>query len=253
MTPLDDAARCALAAADNARWCDAVCRAHGGVTRTDAATWRNTAPSPQFYSNIITLRAGAQAVVADAVRELDPLLHGTWGIKDSFADLDLRPLGFEPLFEASWLWRSADAAPPVDSDAEALRWERAATPGDLADWAQSWEPWLGDARTARADRTRFPATLLAHDDIAFCAGRRDGGIVAGGVLSAHAEVVGLCNFFGAPEAMDGCWRGLVREAARLFPRRPLCGYDRPPGLAHALAQGFAVTGPLRVWLRARGG
>jgi hypothetical protein len=150
------------------------------------------------------------------------------------------------------LWRPADAGVPADAGAESLQWSRAATPRDQADWESEWEPWSGDARTARADRPRFPASLLAHGDIAFCLGRRDGQVVAGGVLSAHADVVGLNNSFGAPEEMDACRRGLIREAARLFPGQPLCGYDRPPGLAHALAQGFAVVGPLRVWLRSRG-
>ena len=252
MNPSDKPARIAAAARDNARWCNAVCRAHGGSTHLDAAIWRNTAPSPQFYPNVITLRAGAQSIAVDAVRELGPRLGPAWAVKDSFADLDLRAVGFDPLFEASWLWRDAALAVPQEAPAEAVRWERAAVPSELAEWERAWEPWLGDGATARSDPPRFPPSLLAHGDIAFCSGRRDGRIVAGGVLSAGAEVVGLSNCFAAPADRHACWRGLLREAARRFPGLAQCGYERPPELADALAQGFEVIGPLRVWLRTRG-
>jgi hypothetical protein len=238
-----------LAALNNAAWCDAVCRAHGGSTSVTADCWRNEAPSPQFHPNLITLREDAQAAVEREIRGLDLRLDPGWGIKDSFADLELRTLGFGLLFEASWLWREAAAATPSAARAGDLHWAPAATSSELADWERAWKRSLGDTREARPDRPRFPPALLAREDIAFCAGHRDGAIVAGGVLSVGGDAIGISNVFAATADLAACWGGLVDEARRWQPGMAQCSYERAPGLAAALAQGFVVVGPLRVWLR----
>ena len=47
--------RAVQAARNNAAWCDAVCRAHGGATEFSAGLWRNRSASPPVYPNVIAL------------------------------------------------------------------------------------------------------------------------------------------------------------------------------------------------------
>src|SRR5688500_13165374 len=95
--------RIALAARNNAEWCDAVTRGWGGRARFEAELWINPGPSPPFYPNAVTLTPteSVPAAIAEA--------RGDFAVKDSFAALDLAPFGYAPLFEATWIWR--DAAP----------------------------------------------------------------------------------------------------------------------------------------------
>ena len=46
------------AALNNARWCNAVCFAHGTARRFLAHTWVNAEPVPRFYPNAVTLTPG---------------------------------------------------------------------------------------------------------------------------------------------------------------------------------------------------
>jgi hypothetical protein len=90
---------------------------------------------PRFYPNVVTLsaEAGAAAQLA-AVRELvDAGQLGSFAVKDSFASLDLGPLGFHVLFAATWLWRDAALPPPVSVDT-GLRWATIGEPEALRDW-----------------------------------------------------------------------------------------------------------------------
>ena len=93
----------ALGARNNALWCDAVCRAHGRPGEFVAGLWLNRQPVPRFYSNAVTLSpkdpAGQRAWVAHLMTR-----RPSFSVKDSFAALDLSDLGFDVLFEATWLW-----------------------------------------------------------------------------------------------------------------------------------------------------
>ena len=92
-------------------WCDQVARAAGVLTEVDDDRWWAASRTPPRYPDAITRRPGVDA---------DTLLAGTElgegrSVKDSFADVDLGPAGFEVLFEATWLhvddpapgWRGA--------------------------------------------------------------------------------------------------------------------------------------------------
>src|SRR5436305_12504117 len=78
---------------NNARWCDAVCRAHGLATRFAGDLWLALERAPRFYPDVVTLRPEASAAQVPA---------GAASVKDSFACLDLAPAGFDVLFDAHW-------------------------------------------------------------------------------------------------------------------------------------------------------
>ncbi|WP_255603816.1 hypothetical protein [Oscillochloris sp. ZM17-4] len=121
-------------AANNARWCDAICRAHGAPGELHEHLWLSRHPMPRFYPNVVTrsAEAGAAAQLA-AVRELVDAGHlGSFAVKDSFARLDLVPLGSRVLFAATWLWRD-ESLPPPARVGTGLRWTTIGEPEALND------------------------------------------------------------------------------------------------------------------------
>jgi len=77
-------ARAAVAARNNAEWCDAVCRAHGITTSFDPNSWVALRRSPPMYPDDVTLNEYASA--GDVLRRVDA--SPGCSIKDSFGSLD---------------------------------------------------------------------------------------------------------------------------------------------------------------------
>src|SRR5262249_17529876 len=157
------ASLCAAAARNNAEWCDAVARAHDGSSAFNATAWINRRPAPRFYSNLITL-GGAQDSAAHmaAIRQLLAEAPAPrWSVKDGFAAPDLAPLGFDLLFEARWIHRSAGAFDRTLADCRA---QRMTSEPALAAWERAWRA----GEVAPPDHLFRPA-LLAERDHAFIA------------------------------------------------------------------------------------
>jgi hypothetical protein len=197
------------AVANNAAWCDVVCRAAGATPLFDGDVWCNPDRSPPFYPNIITLAPGAERAAAERIAELRGALPAGWGVKDSFSRLDLSAAGFSVLFEAEWLYRPVSGA-----DHDSGRWRAAPDTGDL------------------------PPSLLAHPDVRFLTSGE-----ASVVVNRAGGVAGLSNATGV--GLDGA--GLA-AASRLWPGLPLAGYASGAELKAMLALGFEPVGPLRVWV-----
>jgi hypothetical protein len=68
--------------------------------------WFAARRSPPLYPDAVTLRPGIAP--GDLLQPIDD--GPGCSLKDSFADLDLAPLGFEELFSASWIAREPDTA-----------------------------------------------------------------------------------------------------------------------------------------------
>ena len=96
------------AARNNAAWVDAVARSHGVPTRSDGTAWRADGRMPPFYPNLVTLDPAVEPgpLLADPPRGA----AAGWGLKDSFAGLDLALQGFVPAFDAVWLARTEPRA-----------------------------------------------------------------------------------------------------------------------------------------------
>ena len=240
-------ARTVAAARNNAHWCDAVCRAHGRPGEFHPSMWLNRHAVPRFYPNAATLVDGRGAhEQLDLIRALvDETGLRTMAIKDSFCALDLEPLGFHPLFEATWLWR--DPTTPPLAAADDLAWARVTQPAELARWEAAWT----GPDDATAPRVFLPA-LLADLDIAFLAAYRDGQIVAGAIANRADGAVGLSNVYaceGGAAALTHTWAGCVAIGSEVFPGLALVGYERGDDLECARQAGFEEIGPLRVWAR----
>jgi len=220
--------RIALAARNNAEWCDAVTRSSGGRCAFDDSVWINSGPAPPYYPNAVMLTP------SNAVPPAIAAATGDFSVKDSFNILDLAPLGFTPLFDATWIWR--DPLPVQGSDEASWRIIRDAA--SLARWAAAC---FGDEPASDV----FRPGLLAESDHAFIVGEIRGEFAAGCVASPSETVVGVSNLFGDARLWPGC----IRAALDFAPGLPLVGYDRGGALEVMKSLGFQALGPLRVWQR----
>jgi hypothetical protein len=84
------------AVANNASWCDAVCRSHGYPGTFTSRLRTNTRHRQRFYPNAIPLHPEVtEPEVLAAAAPSRP-----FAVKDSFAGLDLAPAGLLLLAEA---------------------------------------------------------------------------------------------------------------------------------------------------------
>jgi hypothetical protein len=207
-------------------WYEDIFALHGIGSTLEDGLWSSAAPPPPFHSDAVTAEPSVRAeqVVARlAGRE-------RWGVKDSFAGLDLSGEGANVLFSATWIHRE----PPAPAS---TAWERIPDDGRLAAWNAGWD--TGDV---------LLPTVLLRGGIAVLARMRDGGIEAGAVARLGSGVVELSNVHGV-DGHEVDWDELVAAVGSRFPGRALVGYERGEDLGAALGAGFEAVGELRIWAR----
>lgn len=225
------------AVANNARWCDAVCRSHGYPGEFTPRMWLSPQHDLPFYPNAITL--SPQATVADAQAGRDR--GRNYAVKDSFARLDLHSEGLAPLFEADWIaWDPGPAEPTGPPPVPDPSWKTVNSGAELAEWEAAW---AGDDDVAGL----FRPDLLADPDCAILGCYQDGKLAGGAIAYTAAQVTGISNVFKTGLAGDALWLTAVAAVAALRPGLPVVGYERGRDLAAAQQAGGRVIGPLRVW------
>ena len=145
----------AIAAANNAEWCDSVCRTHGIEAEVDAYAWASRTRTPPLYPDAVTLVPDLS--VPELLGRIDP--SPGCSIKDSFASLDLTGYGFRELFDAQWVVRA-----PIDPQALPARphWTVVRDVEAFKTWENAWRGGEGPRDVLRADLLRTPeVTLLA--------------------------------------------------------------------------------------------
>jgi hypothetical protein len=243
--------RVAMAAANNAAWCDAVCRSHGVPGTFRSGLWLNLRPVPRFYPNGVTL--GGPERSEDQLRGIVELLTagiaGGCAVKDSFGALDLASIGFEVLFEATWIFRleTRSAIDPLPATTGA--WRRLAQPAELVAWEKAWRTASGNGEVS-ASSPLFRAALLADPDIAVLALFRDDAILGGAIANRAAGAIGLSNVFAAECDLEAVWTMAVGRASAAFPGLPIVGYEAADALACPRKLGFEPLTALKVWIGA---
>ena len=208
-------------------------RAHGlGVEAVEGLVACSGTP-PRFYPNVVTVDP---AVDVEAQKRLiferAERASGTFSVKDSYRALELGSVGFRPLFDACWIRRVAG----MDGGATQLDWRPVTDPFDeLSAWEAAW------SNNANEPRLFLPAFLLSPG-VTMLAGRANGAIVAGCIVTARGAVAGFSNVFGDSAEV-------TRGAAKTFPSCDLVGYENGEALAAALKAGFEMVGELTVWRR----
>jgi hypothetical protein len=239
--------RSELAAENNAVWCDTVCRAHGVPGEFQPGLWLNRQPTPRYYPNAVTL-AGAETLEKQfefICQLLGAGLPAGWAVKDSFCALDLSGLGFDVLFEASWIWLDPFMRLP-DPPLDGLAWRRVTSASALAEWEAAW---AGHPEAEPPEPPIFLPALLVDPEVAVLAAYQDRQIIAGAVASHSGQVVGLSNLFAPAGQAAAVWTRCINFMQILFTGLPVVGYERGAELEIARSLGFDVAGPLRVWVQ----
>jgi hypothetical protein len=223
----------AIAAVNNAEWCDAVCRTHGIGTDVDDRAWSSQTRTPPLYPDAITL------VPDPSLPELLDRIDSSPGcsIKDSYASLDLTGHGFRVLFDGEWIVRAPSIPQSLPTGPG---WTVVRDAGTFSAWEDAWRGGSGPRDVLRVE-------LLRTESITVLAALVDGRIVGGAVLSRRAAVVGISNFFA--EDPSESWPGCLALVGALLPGATLVGYESGDALDVARTHGFDAVGPLRVWVR----
>ncbi|MCL3861068.1 hypothetical protein [Actinotalea sp. K2] len=222
-----------LAVLDNARWCHLVSATWGAPGTTDEDAWTSATRTPPGYPDAVTLRPGVSAT--ELLSRIDTSAPGC-SVKDSYADLDLSPHGFQQLFSATWIGGSGTPSPPPPGTTP---WQPIG-PGDLGAWQAAW--------AGQPDpEPRFRPELLAAVGVTLLGARRGRGFTAGCVLTGDDSAVGVSNVFDTGGALETAWHAILRWTALHHPAKPVVGYEMGADLAAALHAGLRPLGPLTVW------
>ena len=220
---------------NNAAWCVGVWRAHDLPVERQLGLVACEGAPPRFYPNAVTIDAAGDTAAQTAwLAELAANSPGPVSVKDSFAALDLASAGFARLFEAEWIVRPAGLGEVGGADPD-MEWRLVETEAELTAWEAAWAG-PSDPGAPRV----FTPPLLADRGVGFMAGRRNGELTAGCILTPTGRVVGIGNVFGPYE-------DAVATAATMFPDHAIVGYERGEDLKRARGCGFKSLGGLTVW------
>jgi hypothetical protein len=219
--------------ANNAAWIHEAMNALGMAGEFTPILWQNFHDMPAIFPNADTL-GGTEAEQLSAIKSLAKAREGKLvAVKDAWARLDLAPLGFEPLFEAQWLYREAKPLEKISN----ISFEHITTAEGLREFAAACN---GD------ELTYVYTPALLQPDIVWIVVREEGKLI-GGVTCFSAEGLnGINNLFARDKALE---EALIREAVNAFPDLPSCDYTGEDSIAPYLKLGFETVGKLRVWLR----
>ncbi len=188
-----------------------ICEARGSPGEFSATLWLHRQGTPPFYPDVVTLTGSDTASEQEeAIAVLVRSRKGEWSVKDSYAALDLAPLGFEVLFEAEWIGIEADHIPAAQE--QPLTWKRIATAQELQDWERAW----GAGAPSQTPHI-FVEPLLRNPDIVFLAAFDGDALCGGGILNRQADVVGHSNVFAIRKRERTIRTGLLQKAAEIFP------------------------------------
>ncbi|MEP6065916.1 MAG: hypothetical protein ABJ246_08775 [Paracoccaceae bacterium] len=226
--------RAICGARNNADWYEIVFSAHGlKYQRQEHAFVAHDLPPP-YYSKLTVLSPNQAEAITKELIKLAKQFDGVLGLKDSFCQLDLTDNGFETLFEATWIWRSARASHMPDD------WEIVRHPNDLAHWEDSWKS-NGSPEQLRM----FPASLLNRDEVFFLGRRRNGRFDSGCIANRSSDCVGLFNVF-AEQPSQHSFSQAADAVSAICGELPIVGYESGDELSFAELSSFDLVGPLRI-------
>lgn len=235
------------AVVNNAKWCDAVCRAHDAPGHFAPSAWVNTNNTPPLYPNMVTTTGDD---VANQLKAVELLIEARpdfpHAVKDSFRKLDLEPLGFMQRFDAQWFTR-APSPVPENLLRNASHWQCLSTAPELAAWEKAWRET--GVHEDILEMPMFPAKLLGEPGVIVLANQRGDTITAGAIAYEAGGVIGITNFFSKPSEGMSQFAGCLKNLHNSHPNATVVGYERESTLSEYDGLNLQPLGPLRVWLR----
>ncbi|GAA2151261.1 hypothetical protein FHX52_0488 [Humibacillus xanthopallidus] len=231
--------RIALAARNNALWCDAVARSHGVRGTFDDEAWAAPTRTPPFYPDAVTLSPTAEEY--DLLARIDD--SDGCSVKDSWARLDLTLEDFARLVVGEWVWLDPSTPLPEQTPGSSRTWRRVRGADELAQWVQAWSSDPDAAAILRP-------SLLDEPGVHVLAARSEtDAVVAGAILHVTGEVAGLGNVFARDGDVNRAWREAAAAVREVAPGIPLVGWEAGATVDAAVAAGCERLGPLTVWLK----
>ena len=189
---------------------------------------------PPFYPNLVTLDKAPEN--SNEIVLLEATLASGWGLKDSFACLDLSSHGFKVILAGEWYARVPTEWPHSPTTTAAVQYVE--TEKYLIAWVDAW----GETPSGSSV---FTSQLLEEDSVKFLFIEREGTLVAGLTTNLSDQVVGISNTFGDPSDVLAC----IRHCAESYSSRGVVGYGSGAELHSLGRSGFKSLGRLQVWLK----
>lgn len=227
---------------NNLHWYGAVFRTHGLTGSCARGVWACTGQVPPYYSNALTVTPHGHETQVGEIERLQAVLGRSFTVGDRFAALDLAPLGFRPLFDATWVRLDATTTMP-HAGVAGTTWRRVTSAADLERWESAW-----CANGSPTDVRVFLPSLLADAAIAVFAAWQGGTIIAGCAANRARAAVGFSNYFAVGPADQALLATAVGEVRQFADDMPIVGYERDETLGSVQRIGFRAVGPLRVWV-----
>ncbi len=214
---------------NNIAWCEIVCETLHKEYTSNGQVWRLLSEAPPFYPDIITsTKKVTTSEVVDFMGDREIL-----SIKDSYANLELQPAGFNRLFQAEWIFHPSVATPePVDAYWRVIEKEE-----DFKKWT-----------SAHGSEQVMKNTLLGRNDVKIFIHENEDGI-SGFIANSGADAVGISNVFSNGYTEGDLWSDIVHLVSTVFADLPMVGYETGDDLIAARSSGWKTLGPLNVWVK----
>lgn len=228
--------RTIIAASNNADLYEAAFRSWGLRYVRQPFAFVGTDPPPPFYSNLTVLSPRCGGQVMGELQAVAQRFDGSVCFKDSFCEFELPTIGFQLLFNASWIWK------PAKSSCCPKGWSRVDSPDELERWELAWK-----RSGSRTHARMFRDAMLEYPDFAFLGKMEGAEFVCGCIANVSDAAVGISNLFSTCR-LRNVFAEATLAVASFAPRLPIVGYARGPQLEAALQAGYETTGGLRVMI-----
>lgn len=119
-------------------------------------------------------------------------------------------------------------------------WVQITDPDGFGRWEEAWCRPAGPRHILLPELLSKGAVVLGRIE--------EDRVIAGGIVSGNARVIGLSNVFTRVGDESETWSAVARCGREAFPGLPLVSYERGEELTSAQGGGFQTVGALRVWM-----
>ena len=210
--------------------------------------WYSISKVPPFNSNLVTRSASWQP--EEIFKSIDQASieekWKTWSIKDSFNVLDLKPQGFEKLFDAQWLYLEAGKFLPTENTS-VLSYVLVRNEMELQQWREFWSKSNEGANAVPIYRN----AIMGDKNLSFMLGmNKVHEVVSIFLLNRTDDVVGISNFYAPGTLLY--WSDAIKYIQHRWGPIDIVGYERKALLDELQVIGVEAVGDLSVWLKKNG-
>jgi len=220
-----------IAIGNNVALCQCVADAHKIPTISKNGVWMAPHRMPPYYPNLITTEPNSD--VMEHIELLCQRLEPGWGLKDSYANLDLGSNACRLAMTGNWFGASTCAIQnkPPDRLCSATIVQRES---DFRRWIRAWDSGM--------DGKVFPAHAYKDENLQFVLVESEEQIVGGLLLNRSGNGIGMSNWFGDLNSV--VWA--MTEA--VISDQWIVGYTDSEEIVRLTGYGFEQLQAMKVWI-----